>query len=74
MTNDDPVVDDNDDDLNNDEDVKKDVESTSCQTEAPSSSLSWNFLKFKKSSKYCVNSERAEKGNLCFWFVQKIFD
>ena len=70
MTNDDV-----DDDLNNDvDDVKKDVETTSCQTEGPSSNLSWNFLKFKKSSKYCVNSERAEKRNLCFWFVQKIFD
>ena len=66
---------DGDDDLNNDDDdVKKDVETASCQTEARSSNLSWNFLKFKKSSKYCVNSERAEKGNLCFWFVQKIFD
>ena len=70
MTNDNDNV-----DLNKDEDAKKDVESTSCQTEEPrSSNLSWNFLKFKKSSKYCVNSERAEKGNLCFWFVQKIFD
>ena len=65
---------DDDDDLKNDDNVKKDVETTSCQTEAQSSNFSWKFLKFKKSSKYCVNSERAEKKSLCFWFVQKIFD
>merc|ERR1712218_97661 len=59
------VTHDDDDDLKNDDNVKKDVETTSCQTEAQSSNFSWKFLKFKKSSKYCVNSERAEKKSLC---------
>ena len=63
-----------DHDLKKDDEVKKDVETTSCQTEAPGSNVSWNFLKLRKSSKYCVNKERAEKRNWCFWFVQKLFD
>ena len=73
-----------DEDSSNNKHDKEDVRdgddlelnTTSCRTETKpktvSSNIFWNFFKMKRSSKYCVNSQRDKKRNFCYWFVRKI--